>query len=127
MLARRSNGKDVITNGRLLSSNVDMRSSSGRRFSHLVRSYTAELGGEPSESQRSLVRQAATVQIRIEQLQADVIGGLRVVDSDEIIRLSSEHRRLVTGLQGHAEQNRPGAGPSVEDLFAVDADEAGAE
>jgi hypothetical protein len=116
MLARRTNGRDRVTNGRLLPGSVDLRSSSGRRFAHLVRSYTAELGGEPSESQQSLVRQAASIQIRIEQLQADIVGGHRNVDSDEIIRLSSEHRRLVTGLQRHAEQNKP-AGPSLQDYL----------
>ena len=104
----RTNGRDRVTNGRLLPGSVDLRSSAGRRFKHLVRAYEAELAGEPSESQRGLVRQIATIQIQIERIQADIVAGLRVVDSDEVIRLSSEHRRLLTALKGIVLQNSAG-------------------
>jgi hypothetical protein len=41
----RSTTRDKVSNGRLLK-NVDLRSSSARRFRDLVRTYEAELGGE---------------------------------------------------------------------------------
>ncbi|OKO69395.1 hypothetical protein AC629_41260 [Bradyrhizobium sp. NAS80.1] len=94
-LKRASTARDKISNGRILPKSVDLRSTAGRRFKHLVRTYEAELGGEPTELQRGLVRQVATIQIQIERTQADIVGGSRVVDSDEVIRLSSEHRRLL--------------------------------
>jgi hypothetical protein len=104
----RLRSRDRVANGRLLPKSVDLRSAAGRRFRHLVGAYEAELGPERSESQRGLVRQIATLQIQIERIQADIVAGLRVVDSDEVIRLSSEHRRLLTALKGIVLQNSAG-------------------
>jgi hypothetical protein len=70
------------------------RSALGRRFTFLVQSYSAELGGALGEPERTLVKQLAALQIKIEQMQAAIIGGTDV-DADQIIRLSSEHRRLL--------------------------------
>ena len=51
------------------------RSSSARRFRDLVRSYEAELGGELSEAERSLVRQAVALQLQAERLQEAIVRG----------------------------------------------------
>jgi hypothetical protein len=66
--------EDRVTNGRLLPGNVDLRSAAGRHFKHLVSSYAAECGRELTELELSQVRQAAAVQLRIEALQADIVG-----------------------------------------------------
>jgi hypothetical protein len=105
---------------------IDQRTIGAMRYRTLLDSYCAELGGHLNEPEKALVQQIASMQLRIEQLQAAIVEG-RDVDADQIIRLSSEHRRLLTSLRGKAAENKPAAGPSVEDLFAVDADEAGAE
>jgi hypothetical protein len=112
----RTNGRDRITNGRLLPGHIDLRSAAARRFRHLISSYVAELGLKPSESQMSLIRQISTLQLQIENLQGAVVGGQTVL-SDELIRLSSEHRRLVGALQAGADQNRP-TGPSLHDYIS---------
>jgi hypothetical protein len=104
---------------------IDQRTVSAMRYRTLLDSYGAELGGVLTEPEKALVQQIASMQIRIEQLQASIVEG-RDVDADQIIRLSSEHRRLLTSLRAQAAKNKPAAGPSLEDLFAVDA-EAGAE
>jgi hypothetical protein len=107
---------------------ADGRTIAARRFRDLVEAYSAELGagGELTEAERSLVQQAAAVQIQCEELQRALVEG-RDIDSDMLIRLSSEHRRLLAGLGAKAIKNKPAAGPSIDELFAVDADEAGAE
>ena len=83
--------------------------------------------GRLSKPEKALVQQIAAMQIRIEQLQAAIVEGSDV-DPDQIIRLSSEHRRRLNTLRAKAGQRQPD-GPSVEDLFAVhdEAEEAGAE
>jgi hypothetical protein len=119
MLARRTNGRDRITNGRLLDGSVDLRSAAGRRFKHLVTSYTAECGRELTELELSQIRQAAAVQLRVEALQANIVRGDHV-DSDEIIRLSSEHRRLISSLQDRAAQNKPARPVTLAQILADD-------
>ena len=105
---------------------ADGRTIAARRFRDLVEAYSAELGGALTEAERSLVQQAAAVQIQCEELQRALVEG-RDIDSDMLIRLSSEHRRLLAGLGAKAIKNKPAGGPSIDELFAVEADEAGAE
>jgi hypothetical protein len=55
----------------------------------------------------ALVRQVSSLQLRIEQIQSAIVAGGNDINSDEIIRLSSEHRRLLTTLRAKAVKNRP--------------------
>ena len=104
---------------------ADGRTQAAKRFRVLVEGFALELGGGAlSEPERGLIAQTAAVQIQCEQLQRAIVEG-REVDADMLVRLSSEHRRLLSSLRAKAEKAKP-TGPSVEDLFAVEA-EAGAE
>jgi hypothetical protein len=92
-----------------------------QRFEQLVAAYSAELGGSLTETDKALVAQAASIAVHIEKQQADILQG-RDVDEDMIVRLSSEHRRLLTSLQRKAEQHKPPA-PTIHDLVAALEDE----
>jgi hypothetical protein len=46
-----------------------------------------------------LVRQVSSLQLRIEQMQCAIVSGRNDITADEVIRLSSEHRRLLTSLK----------------------------
>jgi hypothetical protein len=95
----------------------DGRTVSSRRWRTLIKDFTDELGGGPlSALDRSLVEQAAALSLRVELVQVAIISGA-CTDPDEIIRLSGEHRRLLTTLRAKAVKNKP-AGPTLEDLFA---------
>jgi hypothetical protein len=83
----------------------------------LVEAYSAECGKDLSELELSQVRQAASLQLEVESLQARIVRG-DAVDADAAIRLSSEHRRLLSGLQGRAAQNKPAA-PNLAEYLAV--------
>jgi hypothetical protein len=50
--------------------------------------------------------QAAALAIHIERLQRDILEG-RDVDADQVVRLSSEHRRLLTALRSRAAKAEP--------------------
>ena len=65
----------------------------------------------------SHIRQAAAVQLKVERLQASIVRG-DDVDSDEVIRLSSEHRRLLSGLKDRAAQNKPAGPTNLHELLA---------
>jgi hypothetical protein len=91
---------DKVSNGsRLLPVGVDMRSPAGRRFRYLVESYSAEIGGDGNltEAEKAMVRQIAALQVFTERQQARVVSG-EDVDADQLIRLNSEHRRLLGAL-----------------------------
>jgi hypothetical protein len=84
---------------------VDLRTWPARRLRSLIAAYEAELGDNLGEGEKATVRQVCSLQLRIEQLETAIVEG-RDVNADEIIRLSSERRRLLTSLRARAEKNR---------------------
>ena len=102
-----------------------MRSAAGRRFRHLVQSYGAELGGALSEVDQSLVKQAASLTLAAERLSSEVVNGAPI-DSDSLIRISGESRRILAALRGKAAKNKPAA-PSLAEYLAEKAAQAADE
>ena len=96
---------------------ADGRTRSFRRFRALVSAFEQELGPNLTEPDKALVRQVSSLQLRIEQMQCAIVAGRNDVSADEIIRLSSEHRRLLTTLRGKAAK-KP-AGPTLKDYLAT--------
>src|SRR5687768_11729967 len=88
-----------VTNGKQFDG-VDGRSANARRFRDLVDAFSRDLGGmsQLTEADRSLVRQAATLTVRSEQLQAAIVRG-EPVDPDELIRLTNTARRTLAGIR----------------------------
>lgn len=109
--------RSAVSNRSQLLKNVDGRSSSARRFKDLVRNFEAEVGGPISAVEHSLITQAACMQLRSEQLQADVVNGVQV-DSDALIRLAGTVRRLLAMLSAKATK-RKSASPTIADHIAT--------
>jgi hypothetical protein len=127
--AVRATTRSRISNGTRLLENVDGRSSRARRFRDLVNAYSAELGGELSEAERSLVRQAVALQLQAERMQEMIVrgGDNDVVDADQLIRISSTSKRLLSVIAAKSGQRQPvPTGPTLDELFAAP-DEAEAE
>jgi hypothetical protein len=80
-----------------------------RRFNDLVTQFTREVGRELLAGEREMVRQAAAIMLRAEQLQAGLVKG-EPVNPDELIRLSSEARRALRTIK--ASVKKPGALPT---------------
>lgn len=114
----RATTRSQISNGTRLLHNVDGRSASARRFRDLVQAYEAEIGGTLSELERGLVRQAAILSLKTEQMQESVVRG-EDVDSDTLIRLSGEARRILQSLRKRHNGRDPSSSASaIEDLVA---------
>lgn len=114
---------NAITNGKRLhrglkAGGVDGRSAGARRFKDLVRLHAEAFGGfdRLSHSDQALVRQAATLQLREEQLQELVVKGERI-DADELIRLTNNVRRCLASIKG-AKPAEPGKGGSLSDYLS---------
>jgi hypothetical protein len=106
--------RSKVSNGTRLLQNVDGRCAMARRFRDICRSYETEAGGDLSEVNRDLLRQAAGLTLRAEQLQSAMVRG-EAVDTDQLIRLSSTAKRILGGLSDKARKRTEvaGAGPST--------------
>jgi len=106
---------------------IDCRTIAARRFRVLADAYAAELGGDLTEAERSLISQAVSLQLEAERLQSAIVRG-EIIDTDQLIRISSTSKRLLGIIAGKAGKREP-AGPSIDDIFSVpdDAEEAHAE
>jgi hypothetical protein len=109
-IKRSLTNRSRVTNGTRVLEGVDGRSPSARRFRDLLDSFAHDLGGleHLSEADRSLVKQAASLTIRAEQLQVAIVRG-EPVDPDELIRLTNTARRTLAGIR-RKEQPKPTLG-----------------
>jgi hypothetical protein len=103
-----SKGADKVSNGRLLSKAVDMRSAAGRRFRHLVQSHIEDLGGAEhlTEADLGLIKQSVALQLQAERMQEDIVNG-RAIDPDQLIRVSSTSKRMLETITARVEANKP--------------------
>jgi hypothetical protein len=99
--------RSMVTNRSKLISGVDGRSSVARRFRDLIADCVRECGNVAlSPAELGMVRQAAAIMLRGEQLQAAIVLGQPVL-ADELIRLSSEARRILSSLRRRHSQKAP--------------------
>jgi len=105
--------RSKLSNGTRLLQNVDGRSSSARRFRDLVRAYETEVGGNLTEVERGLIRQAAALTFKAETLQSDLVNG-NPVDGDQLIRLTGTAKRILSAI-GEKASKRKEPAPTLAD------------
>jgi hypothetical protein len=82
-----------------------------RRFAELCEQFAAEVGDAGlTATGKMLVQQAASLSLRCEQLQSDLVRG-KAVDVDTAIRLTSEVRRILATIR-----SKPATKPTVSAL-----------
>lgn len=86
---RSSTVRSAVTNGRRIANGLDGRTVAARRFRDLIVSLAADLGGLDAlnEGERALIRNAAAMVVRSEDLQAATLRG-EAVDPSDLIRLT---------------------------------------
>lgn len=111
-VAQRSRTKAAATNTPQRIAGVDGRTAAARRFRDLVDDLTTKAGGAGALAplERALIRQAAALMLRTEQLQASIVRG-DTIDDDKLVRVSGEARRVISSLKG---QQR---GDDIDDFF----------
>jgi hypothetical protein len=115
--AAASNGTRMYPKG------VDGRSAEARRFKDLVSSFAAGLGGEGAltEAERALIRNAASLTLQSERLQAALVAG-REVNSEEMMRLANSIVRVLAALR--IKRERKEAAPTLSQYLAAAKDGA---
>jgi hypothetical protein len=110
--------RNVITNGsRLHARGIDGRTREARRFRDLFESFAESLGGAAvlTEAERALVRNAASLTVQSEKMQAAVASG-HDVDLEQMTRVSNAAVRVMRALGAKA---KPRARPTVRDNIAA--------
>jgi hypothetical protein len=82
----------------------------------LVRAYEAEAGGNLTEVERGLIRQAAALTFKAETLQSDLVNG-NPVDGDQLIRLTGTAKRILSAIGEKASKRNPPS-PTLADHLA---------
>jgi hypothetical protein len=103
----------AVSNGtRMHAKSVDGRSAEARRFKDLVSSFAASLGGEGAltEAERTLIRNAASLTVQCERLQAAHVAG-HEVNSQEMTRLANSSARVLAALM--IKRERKEAAPTL--------------
>jgi hypothetical protein len=111
-------GRSAITNGKVLHSNaaqIDGRGHNARRFRDLVNAFSAGLG-DLTEVDKALIKNAATLALKMELLQADLVAG-KDVDADQLIRLAGTSKRALASV---AAKTKPvAAGQNLQDYLTA--------
>src|ERR1700733_14290981 len=108
LASRKSMGRSAVTNGKVLHSNaapIDGRGHNARRFRDLVAAFS-EGFGEVTEADKALIKTAATLALKMELLQADLVAG-KEVDADQLIRLAGTSKRALAAVSAKAIDRKP--------------------
>jgi hypothetical protein len=97
-------------------SKPDGRTISAKRFAAIIEAFSKEIGGPLTESESGLVRQAAALALRCEQLQTAIVRG-EVIDDDLLVRISGTAKRLLGAISVKSDGKKPAA-TSLADHFA---------
>jgi hypothetical protein len=107
--------RSAVSNRSKTHQNVDERSAGARRFRDLIAAYSADLGDNLSESDMAMVRTAAALTLKSEQMQAALAAGENV-DSDALIRLAGTTRRSLQAISAKVADKKP-TGPTLAEYW----------
>jgi hypothetical protein len=88
---------------------ADGRCVAARRFRGLIEAFELEVGGVLTESERAMIKQAAALTLRAEELQGDLITG-KEIDNDLLIRLTGTARRILGSIGVKADKKHAASG-----------------
>lgn len=115
--------RSAITNGKKLFEHEPTRARSERRFRDLLEAYTDQFE-IVTEADKALVRNAAALTFEQEEMAAAKMRGERV-NGDDLVRMSSELRRVLSELKRRSQTDAPAA-PSVTEHWAANHEDEGA-
>ena len=102
--------RSAVSNGTRLLAGVDGNSPQVRRYRDLIEALTADLGEPDSEAVRLQVRNAAALQLHVEDLTARLARG-EAVDPEAFTRATNAAQRALTALR-RRKADKPRATPT---------------
>jgi hypothetical protein len=105
---KKPEARSRVTNGKdLFFERIDGRSRTARRFRDLLDELARDLGGSLTTGEQAVLRQAAGLLLRAEQLQAEIVKGSVPIDADEIVRTANASTRLLASLRANRRRREP--------------------
>jgi hypothetical protein len=101
-----------VSNGSALLTGIDGRSASARRYRDVLSELTADLGEPATAADRALLKLAAALVMRSEDIQASIVRG-DTVDDDVHVRVSNALARALAAVKRKQRHRQP-AGPSLQ-------------
>ncbi|MCT7375734.1 hypothetical protein [Chelativorans salis] len=101
--------RSAVANGsRLFVEGLDGRSALARRYRDLVASFTTDIGGDPSESQKQLIRRAASLSTWCEAQEVRLANG-EDIEIGPLTTAANSLRRILQdiGLERRARDVTP--------------------
>ncbi len=90
--------RSAVTNGsRLFVEGLDGRSALARRYRDLVAEFTSDIGGDPSEAQKQLIRRAASLSTWCEAQEVHLANG-EDVDIGPLTTAANSLRRILQDI-----------------------------
>lgn len=117
LVRRKSHGRSAVTNRTRAHLSGDERTQTARRFRDLVAAYSADFEADLSEQDLSLVRMAASLTLKAEQMQADQVAG-KDVDAETLIKLAGTARRTLDAVSAASAASKPAPGQALQQYLA---------
>jgi hypothetical protein len=93
--------RSAVANGsRLFVEELDGRSALARRYRDLVADFTSDIGGNPSESQKQLIRRAASLSTWCEAQEVRMVNG-EEVEIAPLTTAANSLRRILQDIGLH--------------------------
>jgi len=90
--------RSAVANGsKLFIEGVDGRSAAARRYRDLVAEFTSDIGGDPSEAQKQLIRRAASLSVWCELVEVRLANG-EDVDIGPLTTAANSLRRILQDI-----------------------------
>ena len=118
--------RSAVTNRSRVHASGDERTANARRFRDLIGAFSADLGDDISESDMALVRMAAILTLRAEQIQAEITAG-EDIDPEVLTKLAGAARRSMQAISAKSLERKPATSMSFIEFAAQRAAELAAQ
>ena len=108
--------RSAVANGtRIFVEGLDGRSALARRYRDLLATFTADMGGDPSEAQKQLIRRAASLSVWCEAVEVRLANG-EDVDIGQLTTASNSLRRILQDIG--LERSSKDVTPTIEQYMS---------
>ncbi|MBF0678554.1 MAG: hypothetical protein IR164_06420 [Devosia sp.] len=112
--------RSAVANGtRLFVEGLDGRSALARRYRDLLATFAADMGGDPSEAQKQLIRRAASLSVWCEAVEVKLANG-EDVEISQLTTATNSLRRILQDIG--FERATKDVTPSIEQYMEYRAD-----
>lgn len=117
--------RSAVANGtRMFVEGLDGRSALARRYRDLVATFTSDMGGDPSEAEKQLIRRAASLSVWCEAVEVRLANG-EEVDIGTLTTAANSLRRILQDIG--LDRRQRDVTPTITEYMSARAEEKAAK